>query len=162
MVSSPRMTFSMACGAAFLCAAALPVSAAPTTIAPTKIVALDSSITPIASRKPARHARKVVVRRHYTGNRYYYRRQADGFSVAALGLFAGALGAAIASSSYDDGYYGNPYPVTYGYPYGGYGGYAQPGYNYGYYPTGRIVHRGYVGRQRILNQHNFVRRSHRR
>ncbi|MDB5643039.1 MAG: hypothetical protein JWN07_2356 [Hyphomicrobiales bacterium] len=149
MAFSTTKTLGALFGAACIAATAAPASAGPMSVAPLKDVSLASPVTDVAYRsRNVRSARHVKVRRHYVGHRrYYVRRHNNGFPVAALGLFAGALGAAAYSSSYDDCYYGGcggyypSYSYGYGYPAYSYG-YAQPRY---YGGGRRFVHRGYGG-----------------
>ena len=127
-----------------LLATALPVSAGTITPTPYRDVALSSPLSEVA----ARRTRQVKARRHYVrGRHYYYRRHNNAFPAAALGLFAGALGAAMANDYYDDGYYSSGY----GYPSYGYGygypsyGYATPAWRPRYYGS-RNVYSGPVFR----------------
>jgi hypothetical protein len=158
MAFSTRQTIGAVFGAACLTAIAAPVSAGMLSVAPLKDVGLTAPITDVATRTRHVSTRHVTVRRHHVGRRYvghrryYYRRHyGSAYPAAALGLFAGVLGAAVASS-YDDCYYG------YGYGYGcGY----YPSYSYGYgypysYSYGYARPRYYYGGRRFHNGGNFV------
>ena len=128
---------SFAFGAALLSATALPAFAVSITPVPRYDLVAKSEVTPVAHRRTqARSVRHVTVRRHYVSGRHYYyrRRHASAFPAAAVGLFAGVLGAAIVNDYYDDGYYGYGYPAySYGYPYSY--GYATPSSRPRYYGT---------------------------
>lgn len=161
MMFSTRTKLGFVIGAACMVALAVPASAGTLSVAPLKDVGLTNPMIDVAYGAPrhARSLRHVTVRRHYVGQRhYYYRRHGSAFPAAALGLFAGALGAAIASNAHGDCYD----------PYGGYGygcsyGYGHPAYTYGYaYPNdawgyaqpryhsgGRRIHGGYYGQRHI-------------
>jgi len=166
MAFSIQKTFGAVIGATMLAGLSAPASAGTMSVAPLKTVSLNAPVTDVAYRvhhaRGVRHVRNVHVRRHYAGRHYagrhyYYRRHGHAYPAAALGLFAGALGAAIASSSYDNCYYpyygygyGCPYAYptySYGYAYPNYGyGYAQPRYYYG----GRRFHGGYYGHRNFV------------
>lgn len=158
MAFSTRSHLSMALGAVCLAAVSVPASAGTLSVPPLKDLSVAAPVTDVAYRvrrvSTVRHVRPVTVRRHYVGHRhYYYRRHHSAFPAAAFGLFAGALGAAIASSSYDDCYYpyGYGYGCNYGYGYPAYSyGYAYPNYSYGYaqprfFYGGHRFHRHYGG-----------------
>jgi hypothetical protein len=155
MLFSTRNTIGALMGAACLAALAAPASAGTLSVAPLKDVAAGSSqVTDVAYRaRHTRTARHVTVRRHYVGHRRYagyrrvYYRRHNAFPAVALGLFAGALGAAAWDDcGYGYGYgggcgyypsysYGYDYPYTYSY------GYAQPRYYRGY--RGGFAGRGF-------------------
>lgn len=140
--------FGASLGALLLAGAPMQASAGTLPVAPASKVSLDAPVTDVAYRAKARHhrvAKRVNVRRHYTHRRYY---RQSAVPAAAFGLFAGALGAAIASNAYDDYDYGYGYypAYSYGYGYPSYSyGYGYPAYNYGYYPRQRFYggHRVY-------------------
>ena len=143
-------------GATFLFALGLPASAGPLSVASGTALATPAPLVDVAYKKKARHAKRhrVVKHRRYAHRRYVRRHYRSGVPAAAFGLFAGALGAAIASNSYDDYYYpyGYGYYPSYSYSYGG-----------GYYPRyygggrGRHVYYNRPGHYRGVVRHGGFR-----
>lgn len=113
----------------------------------------------------SRHGVRHVRRGYYGGGRYVYRRGYSNafFPAAAIGLIAGALGAATYGSPYyydDPAYYSWNYGGGYYYPayYGGYYGGYYPSYG-GYYPvyrTPRVVYGSRTVRYRTVHRPRAV------
>lgn len=123
-----------------------PAAAGPLSVAPRADIAPAAATQQVQYRRGARASRVGVRHRavrygrpHYS-SRYAYRRAYVNplFPVAAVGLFAGALGAAIAGpSSYycDPAYYTWNYGGCYNRGYPAYSSGYHPAYGGGYYPA---------------------------
>lgn len=187
MLTGASALFLAVSGAAFTSS---PTQAGPLAVAPKANIAINPLVEKTQYRRGGRVAARGYVRRggvryarggyyggrYYGGRRYVYRRGYYNpfFPVAALGLFAGALGAATYNSSpyycdpayytwnYSDcnpGYYSGYYPAYYG----GYSGGYYPAYWGGYYPAWRgrrVVYRSGYHRPRTVRYRAVAPRRH--
>lgn len=156
-----------------------PAQAGPLAVTPKNAVAPGALTETVQYRRGVRGARvgvhrggyRTVRRGYWGGGRYVYRRGYNDafFPAAALGLFAGALGAAAYGAPYyDDAYYSWNY--GYGYYPSYYGGYYPDYYDSGYYPAywggyypvyrNRVVRYRTVHRPRVVRYRAVAPRRH--
>lgn len=147
---------------AFLALAGASLTSAPAQAGPLSVTPkAQMALTTFTEKTQLRHRRVGAVR--YARRGYYYRGGYGGGwgPGLALGLFAGALGAA----AFGGPYYGTPYycdPAYYTWNYGGCGYSAYPAYYGGYYPAyyggyypiyrrPRVIYRsGYYPHRRVI------------
>ncbi|MFN3892802.1 MAG: hypothetical protein ACK4MV_20585 [Beijerinckiaceae bacterium] len=149
-MTGASVAFLALTGATFM---SKPATAGPLAVTPKTEMAVGANVEKARYKRSGRvavrtHARRGVVRYarggYYGGRRYVYRRgyTSPFFPAAALGLFAGALGAA----AYGSPYYCDPAYYTWNYGGCGYVGYyPAPAYYPAYYGAYPVYYGGYSG-----------------